>query len=119
CLSNKYVTNSSPLKWRCSNGHTWPATPANIRKGTWCPACAVGKRRISRKYGIGTLTDHAEKLGGECLSSEYTNPRFRYTWRCRNAHEWLTTWDSVRRGSWCQKCGAAIGVFSSVVQSPK
>ena len=39
CLSKKYEGNKIHLKWQCSEGHKWEATPANIKKGHWCPKC--------------------------------------------------------------------------------
>jgi hypothetical protein len=40
-LSSKYVNSTTPLRWRCAEGHTWKATTSNITKpkGTWCPDC--------------------------------------------------------------------------------
>src|SRR5579862_6543073 len=32
CLSKKYINNSSNLRWRCAEGHTWEATPGNVSK---------------------------------------------------------------------------------------
>ena len=39
CLSNDYVNLKTKLIWECSKGHTWEATPANIKKGSWCRIC--------------------------------------------------------------------------------
>ena len=43
CLSKKYINVQTKLKWQCSKGHRWQATPSNIKSGTWCPTCA-GKK---------------------------------------------------------------------------
>jgi len=43
CLSDEYVNNQIKLKWQCSKGHLWEATPKNIKTQRWCPVCA-GKR---------------------------------------------------------------------------
>lgn len=40
CLSTKYHMNSTHYVWLCVRGHTWRATFANVRAGTWCPTCA-------------------------------------------------------------------------------
>lgn len=46
CLSNKYVNAQSKLRWQCFQGHVWETTPSHIRsKGSWCPVCAMQKRR--------------------------------------------------------------------------
>ena len=45
CLSSEYFGQSVKLMWECSQGHPWPATPKNIKKGRWCPECAKKRSR--------------------------------------------------------------------------
>lgn len=50
CLSKRYSNAFVPLRWRCAEGHTWSAPAASIKpwrfaSGTWCPLCAVARRR--------------------------------------------------------------------------
>ena len=40
CLSGKYLNNATKLRWECSRGHVWEATPGNVAAGCWCPFCA-------------------------------------------------------------------------------
>lgn len=47
----------------------------------------------------------AEKHGGECLSSAYTNTKTKLKWRCANGHEWEAIPSNVLRGHWCAVCG--------------
>jgi len=44
CLSKVYRNNHTNLKWQCSKGHKWKATPSNVKRGTWCPVCARKRR---------------------------------------------------------------------------
>lgn len=45
CLSKNYVNNDTPMRWRCSQGHTWtqPLSYVKIRlsrpNGVWCIRC--------------------------------------------------------------------------------
>jgi len=39
CLSNEYVGPHKLLLWRCSEGHEWKASTANVKAGKWCPTC--------------------------------------------------------------------------------
>lgn len=40
CLSNVYEGFNVHLKWRCSDGHEWMATPKNVSgHRSWCPGC--------------------------------------------------------------------------------
>ena len=40
CLSPAYINASTKLRWECSEGHVWEATPNSIMRGRWCPQCA-------------------------------------------------------------------------------
>jgi hypothetical protein len=32
CLAKTYVNSKTPVRWRCSGGHVWEATPSNVSK---------------------------------------------------------------------------------------
>ena len=48
CLSSNYINNSIKLAWQCTDGHIWYATPRNIKRGRWCPECAIKQRIFTR-----------------------------------------------------------------------
>ena len=50
CLSTKYKDVKTKLLWECEYGHRWETTPANIRKGRWCPKCGykIAGKKISK-----------------------------------------------------------------------
>lgn len=104
CLSKEYVNGSTPLRWRCREGHEWRAAFGNVRTGSWCPRCAV-RNPIS----IEELHEVARERGGECLSSEYGHSRAKLRWRCAEGHEWRATGYRVaRKGYWCRICSARL-----------
>ncbi len=40
CLSEEYINNSVPMKWRCSNNHMWDSSYRNVVTGkAWCWDC--------------------------------------------------------------------------------
>lgn len=45
CLSQAYSNERTALWWRCADGHAWKATPAKVKRGSWCPMCAHIRRR--------------------------------------------------------------------------
>ena len=45
CLSETYVNERTALEWRCADGHEWKALPEKIKRGSWCPTCAIIGRR--------------------------------------------------------------------------
>ncbi len=45
CLSSVYINNKSHLKWKCKNGHIWHTNASTIKRGCWCPECAIDKKK--------------------------------------------------------------------------
>lgn len=45
CLSAEYRTARKNLKWECSKGHVWDATPSSVKAGSWCQKCYYLSRR--------------------------------------------------------------------------
>jgi hypothetical protein len=45
CLSDAYINGRTPLRWCCVFGHEWNATPNKVKRGSWCPVCALDNRR--------------------------------------------------------------------------
>ncbi len=44
CLSHRYVKSRVRLRWRCSQGHEFEATPAAVMAGRWCLPCKPAQR---------------------------------------------------------------------------
>lgn len=119
CLSSNYVNLATHLWWRCAKGHTWQASPNNVKggpnkKGSWCPVCAANFPGT-----IDEMKAIAASRGGECLSSTYVNSSTKLRWRCANDHEWealprevkgrLNKKTGKRQGTWCKVCSYAGG----------
>ena len=99
CLSKRYRNNAEKLKWRCSKGHEWSATPLHVRKGHWCPFCA----RVA-SVTLAILQQIAARRGGRCLSITYVNSSCPLLWNCAAGHEWLARASSIQAGNWCPVC---------------
>jgi len=99
CMSTEYINSGIKLSWQCSKGHMFESTQEDVKQGHWCPTCAGVK-----KSNIVEMIKVAEKLGGKCLSTKYTNARTRLTWQCSNGHIWNSAPDSVKQGHWCPQC---------------
>ncbi len=102
CLSNKYVTAKTKLKWKCSEWHEWTATPDNIRIGHWCPYCAGQRKTLKDMHNL------AAKKEGKCLSPKYTNAKTKLEWQCVDKHVWKATPDAIKQGKWCPHCNIYI-----------
>ena len=101
CLATEYTGVRSKVHWQCENGHMWRATASNVLYcNTWCPICA-GRAPV----GLTRLQEHAAKLGGRCLATEYVNNKSKVEWRCKLGHIWWSTADVVvNQGKWCPHC---------------
>ena len=104
CLSAEYVRGKDHLVWECVKGHTWPATPNNVKRGKWCPYCA-GKAPLT----LALLQQIAKSRGGKCLSTQYKRGKDGLEWECAKGHRWFACAESVKgtkrqKGSWCRPC---------------
>ncbi len=104
CLSTEYVNADTRLLWACGAGHRWTATPASIKSGHWCSACAHNQR-----LELKALQQLARERGGKCLSTTYINNRYSLLWECKRRHRWKAAPANVKggkgkRGTWCLKC---------------
>jgi len=100
CLSEVYVNNSTPMKWKCNkDGYEWTAKAANIFHGTWCPKCGGHLRN-----NFEDCKRIAAEREGVCLSTEFINSHVPMEWKCRTGHEWLAPFKRIRRGDWCPYC---------------
>jgi hypothetical protein len=66
CLSEEYLNERTALSWCCSYGHRWKATPSKVKRGSWCPLCAIIRRRskwtLGRVSSANGLTEMATDL---------------------------------------------------------
>ena len=99
CLSSEYINTDTKLKWKCSNGHEWEATPNHIKRGQWCRVCS-GYEKKDIEYA----RQIAIKNGGECISTDYKNIHSKLKWSCLKGHVWEATLNNVKNGNWCPTC---------------
>ncbi len=98
-LSKSFLGWHENLTWMCQEGHSWDATPANIKQGNWCAVCANRARK-----SISEMSLLAKKYGGKCLSKNYKNNRKKLKWECEHGHMWSASSKDIRRGRWCGEC---------------
>jgi hypothetical protein len=60
CLSTEYIRAQSKLSWVCSEEHQFEQTPAEIKRGAWCPIC----RKVDRGMKSIRLLDSEYFWGG-------------------------------------------------------
>lgn len=99
CLSDSYHDNHTKLLVDCGKGHKWLINWSNLQSGKWCPECS-GKNIKSLSY----LSDLAIQHGGKVLDPSYLGMRHKYTWQCKEGHQWKCIPGNVLKGNWCQLC---------------
>ena len=97
-LSSIYSGNKIRHEWECSEGHTWFATPDNVRNsGNWCPEC-----RDRQPITLNQLKDIAKSKNGRCLATSYKNPDEKLLWECSEGHEWRASTRNIKyNDTWC------------------
>ena len=100
CLSKEFTTANTRMEWKCSQGHVWATAYANIQQGKWCSECHAEKQ----KHTIEDAQKLAQEKGGKCLSTEYVDSKTCMEWECHEEHTWVTSYNSIRQGSWCPEC---------------
>jgi len=99
CLSREYVNITTKLEWQCQFGHTWKATPNNVKnQNNWCPKC----------HGFGKTIADMRKLAkskkGKCLSEKFIGVDKKLKWQCQYGHAWMAQPAKVAQGTWCPRC---------------
>lgn len=100
CLSSEYINTKTKLFWECKVEHRWEAIPSHIKRGHWCPVCAINNNRLT----IEDMKKHATDKLGKCLSVKYVDNKTKLLWECARGHRWETVPANIRRGTWCPKC---------------
>lgn len=62
---------------------------------------------MSKRLTIDEMVQIAQMRGGKCLSQNYINSKTKLLWECQEGHQWETTPNNVKKGSWCPICGNA------------
>jgi DNA-directed RNA polymerase subunit RPC12/RpoP len=108
CLSDVYVNDWTKLRWRCTGGHEWEASPTSVKQNHWCRRCATKKNADGLRGSLEECRALARSRGGDCLSVEYTNNNSKLLWRCSDGHEWEAVPGSIQGGTWCPNCSFGL-----------
>ncbi len=106
CLSSAYTNTHSKLRWRCSEGHEWLASPNNVKRGRWCPQCFHSSKHSRKRLTIERMHALAEAHQGKFLSESY-EPKKPLIWQCSEGHLFEALASYVAHYSmWCPKCSS-------------
>jgi hypothetical protein len=65
----------------------------------------VGQLGVWRRKDLEEMRKIAAAHGGKLLSKSYIDTQTKLRWRCAEGHTWEAIPSSIKRGSWCGKCG--------------
>jgi hypothetical protein len=83
-----------------------------------CSPVKVEQLGVWQRKHLEEMHSIAAKRGGKLLSTFYINNQTKLRWRCAEGHIWDAIPNSIKRGSWCSKCGdkrAAIKRFTHTI----
>jgi hypothetical protein len=114
-LSDKYINSSSPIRYRCPNGHVYQVSWNKWSAGRRCPYCNP-KGRV-RKVDLEVIRKEMKKEGYTLLSSEYMKSSDKLKYKCPNGHEYSTSWDAWKsKGNRCAICSKNAKLDIDVVR---
>lgn len=109
CLSEKYINNVSPLKFRCKENHEWKTNWKCISKGSWCPECSNYTAGTSKLNDIRKIIAETASARGGLALSNYINGKTKILWKCSQGHTWKAHYANVvKNNSWCPKCASGL-----------
>jgi hypothetical protein len=93
-LSTTYANNTSPLNFRCKDGHEFTQTWGSILAGIFCKKCTYGAIINQMRS---TISEYERKAQVQLLEP-YTRAKVNMKWKClRCNEEFERTWDQQRR----------------------
>jgi len=103
-ISKSYLNNTQKLKIICDKKHKIQMCFAEIQDGSWCKKCSdiAKSKRYALPYNF--VKQEIEKHGGTLISKEYINDSTSLEIMCAEKHNFKTTYDTIRSGSWCAVC---------------
>lgn len=107
-LSEEYIGNSHPLNCRCKVcGNEWSTSWSNLQNKTGCKSCVIENRKLT----LEKVKEMLYKINRNIviLSNEYHGSAVKLLCKCKlDDHEWMASWDNLKQGKGCPKCGVAI-----------
>jgi len=112
-LSKEYESSLTKMKFECSEGHVFWASPSTVKNHhIWCIICNKNKRDIPKNI-IERFQKLALEKGGKCLSEACSNTHEILEWECAEGHTWKVTGQGIVCGNWCKKCGYKIAALKN------
>jgi len=109
-LKGEYINQQSKFKFKCKEGHVFEISPSLIvQRGTWCDKCSRKdindkKNKLKGEILIKQIQSIVKYKEGKVLENDYTNPKSKFKFKCKEGHVWETLPYLIIKGHWCSKC---------------
>ena len=108
-LEDEYINNSTPMRYKCPNGHIHTMKWNNFLHGKRCPEC-----RGLLKHTLEKVKEVFKERGYTLLSEEYVNEKAKMKCICPNGHEYETSFSNFNRGYGCPICAGQVVTYKEV-----
>jgi hypothetical protein len=104
-LSKSSLGAHSHHCWKCSKGHEFTSTPANVSQGKWCPTCANENRIEKTRIEFETkFLKIINEKSGKIHKGKYIQIKQPIHLECSFGHVWLARPEAIFNGAWCPDC---------------
>lgn len=107
------IGSGKRIIWKCAEGHSYPATVAQRRRGHGCPYCTnkkvlVGYNDLKSKFPEIAAEWDYEKNGDQTPEQFVYGSGAKVWWKCKRGHEWKVPIVSrTRDGNGCRICSSS------------
>ena len=106
CLSGAWKGYSRRYEFECDKGHRFVRNATALLYRGEQARCATCEGHEIEMRGLKAIAAR----GGELLNGPFRGMSERYRLRCADGHEWETTGELIRKGTWCPECGRVKSV---------
>lgn len=103
-LSEKYESNTSKIKIKCSCGNIYNTTYASFKKGNRCRICMAKKVGKNLKFTYEYVKEYIESFGYKLISNEYVNAKKKIKIQCEKNHIYEAPFYRFKSGNRCPVC---------------
>lgn len=101
-LEETYINNITPMLAKCSHGHTFKISLANLMKGRGCSECYRFKALRHEE-----VEEYLFSKGYELVTT-YSKANRPIIVICNSGHDWTTTYAKIQSGRQCPHCSGKL-----------
>ncbi len=100
-LSTEYISNDTPLRYKCKCGNIREITYSTFRKSNQCTDCSINDRTNGLKHDYAYVKKCFEEGGCTLLSTSYVNSGTKLDYICKCGNRSQIDFDHFKSGKRC------------------